>query len=291
VKRTPLSRYLLYLFCGLVFFYLLLPIFIVVPLSFSSAKYMTFPPPGWSLQWYERYFHVRQWTEATLTSMQVALATTLLATILGTLASLALVRYSFRGKTLINAIIMAPMIMPIIITAIAVYGVYVDLQLIGSKFGLILAHTVLAIPIVVTTVTATLRGFDRSLEHAAAVMGAGPIRTFFRVTLPIIQPGVLSGAIFAFITSFDEVVVTLFIAGSTAITLPKQMWDGIRQDVDPTNAAVSSLLIALSVILLLFSNWMVQRQQRLQTAAGTADDLPAGPPDDSSSQRVDRAPA
>ncbi len=251
-------------FCSLVFLFLVLPIFVVIPLSFSSAPYLTFPPPGLSLRWYQNYLFREQWRDATVFSFQVGLLVTLLATVLGTLAAFALVRGRFPGKRLVSAFLISPMIVPVIIMAMAVYFLYARLQLIGTTVGMVMAHTVLAMPLVIVTVSATLKGFDRTLEHAARTLGAGPLQTFFQVTLPIIHPGVISGALFAFITSFDEVVIAIFISGTSAITLPKQMWDGIRTELDPTIAAVSALLITMSILLLLALALLARRMARLR---------------------------
>ena len=232
---------------GLVF--LALPLLVVLPISFSAAKYLTFPPPGWSTQWYARYFDSREWMSATVRSVEVAALTTLAATALGTAAALAL-RRQFRGRAVVSLILLAPMVVPVIIVAIGIYGLYAKLQLVGTLLGLVLAHTVLALPFVVVVVTATLRGFDETLELAAQNLGAGRWQTFRLVTLPLIRPGVVAGALLAFITSFDEVVVAIFVSGSRQPTLPKQMWDGIRTEIDPTVAAVSSLLIVVTTIVL-----------------------------------------
>jgi putative spermidine/putrescine transport system permease protein len=232
-----------------IFVFLVLPLLVVVPISFSAAKYLTFPPPGWSAQWYERYFGSREWMSATLRSVEVAALTTLAATVVGTAAALAL-RRSFRGKALVSLIVVAPMVVPVIIVAIGIYGLYARLQMVGTLAGLVLAHTVLALPFVVVVVTATLRGFDETLELAAHNLGANRWQTFRLVTLPLIRPGVVSGALLAFITSFDEVVVAIFVSGARNPTLPKQMWDGIRTEIDPTVAAVSTLLIAVTTTVL-----------------------------------------
>jgi putative spermidine/putrescine transport system permease protein len=225
--------------------FLALPLLVVLPISFSAAKYLTFPPPGWSTQWYERYFGSREWMSATSRSVEVAVLTTAAATAVGTAAALAL-RRSFRGRSLVQLVILAPMVMPVIITAIAVYGLYARLRLVGTLSGLVLAHTVLALPFVVVVVGATLRGFDETLELAAQNLGANRWQTFRRVTLPLIRPGIVSAALLAFITSFDEVVVAIFVSGARAPTLPKQMWDGIRTEIDPTVAAVSTLMIGVT---------------------------------------------
>ena len=244
------GRFIFYPICTLIFLFLVLPIFIIIPISFSSSRFLEFPPKGFSLQWYVKYFGSRNWTSATLRSFQVGILTTLFATILGTLASFALVRGNFGCKKLIYGIILSPLVIPVIITAIAVYYLFAKLRLIGSLWGLVLAHTVLALPFVVVNVTATIQGFDITIERAALSLGANRLITFFKVTLPIIWPGIMSGALFAFITSFDEVVIAIFLCGSKP-TLPKQMWDGIRIAINPTISAVSSLLIVLSIILLL----------------------------------------
>jgi len=244
------TKWLFYLICTLILLFLVMPIFIIIPISFSASRFLKFPPEGFSLQWYTRYFESRNWISATLRSFEVGILTTILATVLGTLASFALVRGEFGGKRLIYGVILSPLVVPVIITAIGIYYVFSRLQLIGSLMALVVAHTVLALPFVVVNVTATLQGYDVTIERAALSLGANRLKTFFKVTLPIIWPGIMSGALFAFITSFDEVVVAIFLCGSKP-TLPKQMWDGIRIAINPTISAVSSLLIVLSIILLL----------------------------------------
>ena len=249
--QDRLPSCLLYLFCGLVFFYLIMPIFIVIPMSFSSAMFLKFPPPGFSLQWYKNYLTSRDWIDATWVSLRVASATTLIATVLGTLLSFALLRGRFRGKSLIYSVAVSPMIIPLIIVAIAVYFFYSKIHLVGTLTGIIAAHTILATPFVLVIVTSTLKGFDETLERASLSLGANPLKTFLFVTLPMIKAGIISGAFFAFITSFDELVVAIFIAGTHAVTLPKRMWDGIQQEIDPTISAVSSIFIGLSVLLMI----------------------------------------
>jgi putative spermidine/putrescine transport system permease protein len=266
VRRFSLARMLLYGITGLVLFYLIFPVLVVVPVSFSSAAYLQFPPPGLSLQWYQKYFDRRDWVEATFLSIRIALLTSIIATFLGTLASLALVRGRFWGRNLITSFIVSPLIIPSIIVAIGVYFFYARLQIVGNWWALALAHTALAIPFVVINVSATLYGFDERLEFAAMNLGANRWQTFSKVTLPIIRPGVFAGALFAFITSFDELIVALFISGTGAVTLPRKMWDGLRQEIDPTIAAVSSLLIALSVLILLSGELLRLRSERLRTA-------------------------
>lgn len=260
-RAVSWSRLLLGLFSAAVLFYLVAPVLIVIPMSFSAAKYLSFPPPGLSLQWYENFFARSDWTSATIQSIRVALTVMVLSTVLGVVASLALVRGSFPGKELVNLIIVSPLVVPTIIVAIAIYGLYVRLHLVQTFWGLVLAHTVLAIPYVIVNVTATLRGFDIRLEHAAQSLGANGWQTFRYVTLPLISPGIFAGAVFAFIASFDELIVALFIAGARGRTLPMRMFEGLRMEIDPTIAAVSSMLITFSV-LVLASAELVRRRGR-----------------------------
>lgn len=275
--HIALPQIILWLFVAVVLIYLVFPVFVVAPVSFSSAKYLQFPPPGWSLQWYDNYFQRPGWIPATLLSIRVALVTAVLATVLGTAASLGLVRGRFPGRDAINSFIVSPLVVPAIIVAIGVYFVYAQARLVGSWWGLVLAHTALALPFVVTNVSATLHGFDERLEYAAMNLGANRWQTFRRVTLPIIQPGVLAGALFAFITSFDELIVALFISGTGAVTLPRKMWDSLRQEIDPTIAAVSTILITISIIVFVSAELLRQRAERSRTATWVAeeDDLGA----------------
>jgi putative spermidine/putrescine transport system permease protein len=264
-RRGSLGRVALYVVSAAILAYLVFPVFVVVPLSFSSAKYLQFPPPGFSLQWYENYFGRRDWLVATGLSLRVGLATAALATVLGTAASLALVRGRFRGRDAINSFLVSPLIIPTIIVAIGVYFFYARLQIIGSPFALALAHTALAIPFVVVNVSATLYGFDERLEFAAMNLGANRWQTFQKVTLPIIRPGVFAGALFAFITSFDELIVALFVSGTGAVTLPRKMWDALRLEIDPTIAAISSILIAVSILIFVSAELLRQRGERMRT--------------------------
>lgn len=255
---------------GLVLFYLIFPILVIVPLSFSSALYLSFPPPGFSLQWYENFFDRTDWLDAAGLSIWVGGTVMVLATLLGTPAALGLVRGRFWGRKLINAFILSPLIAPVIIVAIGVYFFYARIGVVGNPFALVLAHTSLAVPFVVINVSATLQGFDERLEYAAMNLGATPWRTFWQVTLPVIRPGVLAGAVFAFISSFDELIVALFVSGSTAVTLPRKMWQSIRFEIDPTIAAVSTLLIAFTGALFLTAELLRRRSERLRTAADIA---------------------
>ncbi len=264
-RSIPWTRLVLGLFSALVLFYLVAPVLIVIPMSFSSAQYLSFPPPGFSLQWYQNFFARADWTSAAIQSIRVAVAVMVLSTTLGVAAALALVRGQFPGKELVNLIIVSPLVVPTIIVAIAVYGLYVRLQLVQTFWGLVLAHTVLAIPYVIVNVTATLRGFDIRLEQAAQSLGANAWQTFRYVTLPMISPGIFAGAVFAFIASFDELIVALFIAGARGRTLPMRMFEGLRMEIDPTIAAVSSMLIVFSVVVLATAE-LVRRKGRSEAA-------------------------
>lgn len=260
-RAIPWARIVLGIFSTLVLLYLVAPVLIVIPMSFSAAKYLSFPPPGLSLQWYENFFARSDWTSATIQSIRVAFMVMVLSTVLGVAASLALVRASFPGKEIVNLIIVSPLVVPAIIVAIAIYGLYVQLRLVQTFWGLVLAHTVLAIPYVIVNVSATLRGFDIRLEQAAQSLGANGWQTFRHVTLPLISPGIFAGAVFAFIASFDELIVALFIAGARGRTLPMRMFEGLRMEIDPTIAAVSSMLITFSVLVLASAELVRRRSQ------------------------------
>jgi putative spermidine/putrescine transport system permease protein len=252
---------LLLVFVALILLIMIAPILVVVLLSFSSASYLTFPPPAFGVRWYGEYLGSRDWIAATLLSFQVAGAVVVLSTTLGTLATLGLSRLPAVARMLATGLILSPLIMPTIIVAIGAYYAFARYGLVGTPAGLILAHTCLAVPFVVTSVGASLAGFDRRLEQAALSLGATPIGTFRQVTLPLIFPGVLVGALFAFITSFDELVVSLFLSGANAVTLPRRMWEDLRYALDPTIAAVSTLTILLTVVPLLWAHMISRRGQ------------------------------
>lgn len=255
----------IYCFTWLVFIYLIFPVFIIIPLSFSSSLFLEFPPKGFSLMWYRRFFTDFQWLDATKVSFIVAIFTTVFATVLGTMAAIGLVRGRFPGRNVLYTLFLSPMIMPLVVVAIALYFLFVRLHLVGTYAGLIMAHTVLAIPFVVVTVTAVLQGFDRTLEHAAMSLGADRFQTFYRVTLPLISPGIFSGALFAFITSFDEIIIAIFITGTSAVTLQKKIWDSIRLEINPMVTSIASLLILLSVIILVGSEMLRRRAEKYKS--------------------------
>lgn len=284
--------------CALIFIFLITPILIIVPLSFNAEPYFTFTsgmlsfdPDAYSLRWYADIFHNgmanpdategwwadmwqnAQWVRATKNSFIIGFWATALATSFGTLAAIGLSRSEMPYKGLIMSILISPMIVPLIVTAAGMFYFYSNdfnpfiegkQALAGSKMGVILAHAALGTPFVIITVTSTLVGFDNSLTRAAANMGAGPVRTFFKVQMPLILPGVISGGLFAFITSFDEVVAVLFLASPEDKTIPRQMWSGIREQISPTILAVATILVIISIALLTVLELLRRRSERLR---------------------------
>lgn len=256
--------WILWVSAGLVLFFLMAPILAIIPLSFNSGQFLTYPLDGFSLRWYEDFITTERWMRSLTNSLIVGISATLLATTLGTLAALGLARARFPGKGLVMAVLLSPMIVPLVITAVGFYLFFAPLGLVASYPGLIMAHTALASPFVVITVSATLQGFDVILARAAASLGAPPLTAFRRVTLPLIAPGVISGALFAFAISFDEVVVVLFVAGPEQRTLPREMFSGIRENISPTITAVATILIVVSVVLLATMELLRRRNERLR---------------------------
>lgn len=242
--------------CALTLLFLLLPILVIIPLSFNQSTLLLYPIQSFSLRWYESLFQSDDWARATTNSFIVAPASTAIATVLGTLAAAGLHRAEFRGKGLLMAVLISPMIVPLVVTGLGVYLFFAPYGLANSYISLILALAAIGAPFVVTTVSATLQGFDPNLLRASYSLGAGPFRTFFHVTLPIIAPGVIAGALFAFATAFDEIVITLFLAGPEQVTLPRQMFAGIRENISPVIAAVATILILFSTALLLVLEWL-----------------------------------
>lgn len=231
--------------------YLVIPTLIVIPLSFTDRPSFAFPPQGWSVRYYRTFLTEPVWRDALLTSVKLGLAVMVVATLLGTAAAVALVRGRFPGKAFLNGLLLAPMIVPVIVIAVATFGVFLRWQLVGSFTGFLLAHTVLALPFVIVTVSSALRTFDDRLELAAASLGAPPLTRLRRVTLPLVLPGVLSGAVFAFVTSFDEVVVALYLQSPQMRTLPVRMYTSVTSETDPTIAAASTLVLVVTTLLIL----------------------------------------
>lgn len=247
---------------GLVVVFLMAPILAIIPLSFNAEPFFTYPMPGFSLRWYDDFFGSTVWLLSLKNSVIVAVFSTMLATVLGTMAAIGLTRPDCPARATLTAILISPMIVPVVVSAVGIYYAFAAVGLLNSLTGLVLAHTALGAPFVVITVTATLAGFDYNLMRAASNLGASPFTATRLVMLPLIAPGVISGALFAFVTSFDEVVVALFIAGSEQRTLPRQMWSGVREQLSPTIAAVATLLILVSTLLLLTMQWLQRRVER-----------------------------
>lgn len=227
--------------------YLLLPLVIVIPVSFGEDQWLQFPPQSVSLRWYRSYFSDPGFVTATVTSFWIACVVSLLATVIGTVTALGLSRARFRGKNILYGLIIAPLIIPIIIFALALFILFNQLRMTGSVVGLILAHVVLALPFPVLIVSAALQQFDATLERAGRILGATPVRVFRHITLPYLMPAALASAIFSFFISFDELVIALFITGRWD-TLPKRIWSDLRLEIDPTIAAVASILIAITLV-------------------------------------------
>lgn len=257
--------------CGLVLFFLVAPIVVIIPLSFNAVpfftfteKMLTFDPDGYSLKWYKDFLFNLNWQGAVENSFIIAVFSTLLSTTLGTVAALGLSRAEMPAKTVVMGILISPIVVPLIISAAGMFFFYTDIGLASTHLGVILAHAALATPFVVITVTATLVGFDRNLIHAAATLGASPLTTFRRIIVPLILPGVISGALFAFVTSFDEVVVVKFIGSYEQRTIPWAMFSGIREQISPTILAVATLLVLLSICLLVVVELLRRRNERLR---------------------------
>jgi putative spermidine/putrescine transport system permease protein len=244
--------------------FLAAPILIVAIVSFSSANYLTFPPPALSLRWYRVYFGSSEWLVPTALSLAIAGAVVVLATVLGTLAALGVARLPRALRAPVAGLVLSPLVVPGIVVAIGIYYAYSRYGLVGSPVGIVLGHTCLAVPFVVTSVSANLVGLDRRLEQAALGLGATPLGAFRQITLPLIRPGILVGALFAFISSFDELLVALFLSGTGAITLPRRIWDDLRFAIDPTIAAVSTLTIALTLMILAAVYLTRRRFERLR---------------------------
>ena len=246
-----------------VLFFLIAPLIVIFPLSFSSGEILTLPVPGYSLRWYEDFFLTERWLDATKNSFIVGFATMIIATLLGTTAAYGINLTNFRGKTIVLALLALPMVVPLIVTAASMYLAFSVVGLANSLWGLVVAHTIVATPYVLITVLASLRTFDPNLMRGALSLGAPPVTAFREVVLPMIRPGVAAGAIFAFATSFDELVIAIFITSPGEFTLPRQMFAGLREFLSPTITAAAVIMILLSFVLLAISEWVRRRGEKL----------------------------
>ncbi len=252
-------RHLYYAICSLILMFLACPVLVVVPISFSSSSYLEFPPRGLSLRWYNEFFGSNTWAPSMLVSIKVAAMTMVLTIILATASAFALTMTPIRGKGALRAILLSPMIIPHIVVAIAVYGWFSTLGLIGTSAGLVAVYTAFALPFAAIVMNASLEGFDRTLERAALNLGATKLRAFWSVTLPSVLPGLLVAGLFSFVIAFDELVVAMFLSGTTATTLPKRMWDGLHTEINPTIAVASTVLLTTSVTLFVCAQIAMRR--------------------------------
>jgi len=240
--------------------WLIAPVLVVIPISFTGRDSFEFPPSTWSLNYYEKFFTDPSWRDAFVTSLTLGCAVAVVSVIIGTMAAFALVRGNFPGKSVINGLVLAPMIMPGIVVAVAVFGVFLTWRLTGSFSGFLLAHTMLAVPFVVITVSTSLRAYDSILDLAGASLGANWWTRTFRITLPLITPAMLTGALFAFVTSFDEVVIALYLQSPIYRTLPVKMYASVTGEVDPTIAAASTVILAFTTAVILGTTFMRRKK-------------------------------
>lgn len=264
MKALNLPKLLLGLTCLLIAVWLVAPTLVVIPMSLGEKKSLAFPPSGFSLKWYHNFFTNPQWFDSLIVSLKVAFMVSIVATVIGTMAALGIERLKGKGGGLIRALLITPMVVPGVVLAVGIYAVYLDTRLVGTWTGYVFAHTLLAIPFVVIAVGASLSVFDARLETAAASLGASRLSTFFTVTLPLVMPGILSGALFAFVTSFDEVIVSLFITSPTLKTLPVQIFSSMTRDADPTVAAVGSLIFVITTLAIGMGLVLGSRKGRLK---------------------------
>ncbi len=247
---THASRLWLYAAGVLVMVFLVLPTLLVIPMSFSASQYLEFPPRQWSLRWYQSYFNSASWMQATSTSLKAGLLTALVATPMGTLAAYGLLVSRLRHAGLLTVLLITPMVVPVILIGIGVFYAYVRLKLVNTLPGLVLAHSMLAIPVVMMVVSSALKSFDFDQERVARSLGASRLKAFLLVTLPQIRFTVITGAVLAFLTSFDEIIVSLFVSGGEHSTLTRNMFNALRDQVDPTIAAISTLIVVVTSLLL-----------------------------------------
>lgn len=268
--RKSIPRVLLVIIATLVLAFMLVPTFFVVPVSFTAGSFMSLPPQGLSLRWYHVYLDSPTWWSATTRSLSVATTTALLSTILGAGAAFVLARQRVPGRVAIMSLILAPLILPRIITAVALFYLFARLGLVGTQLGLVLGHTALAVPAVVVTVLAVMRSYDVRQDQAAWSLGANRWKAFYYITLPQIRPGLLAAFLFAFVTSFDDLTVALFVSGGSSATLPKQMWNDLLLQVNPTLAAVSTVVLAIATVLIVLAELLRRRVSRYASTSPNA---------------------
>jgi len=250
LNRMGPGRFGLYAIGLFVALFLLTPILFIGALSFGDSQWLKFPPPGWTLKWYEQLFSDERWLQSFWTSMKIGICVMVLSVGLGLPASIALVRGRFRGRALLRAFFISPMIVPLVILAIAIYAVLLRAHLAGSFIAFVCGHLIIALPFAVICITNALEGFDESIERAARICGATPLQVQWRITIPSIKLGIFAGALFSFLASWDEVVVSIFMASPNLQTLPVRMWSSVRLDITPVIASASTVLIVLTGLVL-----------------------------------------
>ncbi|PWC13447.1 ABC transporter permease [Brenneria corticis] len=244
----------------LVLLFLALPIIIIFPLALSPSAYLTFPPGGFSLRWVEKVLTDSAWLDSLWLSFRIAIMSTLLAMLLSLLLALALVRYRFSGKKIIYVLVLLPLIVPNIIAALSLFFFFSSVDIFNSISAIIIGHTIISLPIATIIISSTLQGIDSQLEYSAMSLGAGNFTVFRRITFPLAAPGMISAAIFSFLSSFDELLIAMFMAGNEAQTLSVRIWNSVQFQLDPTIAAVSVLLVLITIITLLTANWLTKQR-------------------------------
>lgn len=262
-QNEKTGRLVLGIFAAMVFVFLVIPTILVVPMSFTETRYLTFPPHGFSLQWHQEFFTDSRWVEPTIFSLKLATLTTIVSLVIGTMASLALVRGIIPGKRVLHLFFLSPMMVPLIVTAFAVYGMFANFRLIGTLPGLVIAHTIIGVPYAILVITANLYRFDTSLELAARNLGASAFKTFMYITLPIIKPGIIAAGVFCFIESLDELVLVLFLVGTTRMTLPLRMFSEITFRIAPTVAAASTVFIIAAIGTIIALSFIEKKEKSM----------------------------
>lgn len=263
-RTERISRLLLAIFATLVLIFLIVPILAILPLSVNDSNFLTYPMRGFTLHWYRDVFASEKWRLAVENSFLIGIPAAFIASVLGTLAAIGLSLADFRGKALVTALLLSPLVVPIVIVAVGLYFFFAPLGLTQTYTGLIMAHAALGAPFVVVTVSSALASFDRNLARAASSLGAPPLTVFRKIMLPLVRPGVISGALFAFAVSFDEVVTILLLAAPQQRTIPREMFDGLRDSLNPSITAVATMLVTLAILLLLVVEWLRVRNERLR---------------------------
>ncbi len=262
-QNGKVGKFILGTFVGIIFIFLVIPTILVVPMSFTETRYLVFPPEGFSLQWHQEFFTDKRWVEPTIFSLKLASLTTVVSLVIGTMASLALVRGIIPGKRIVHLFFLSPMMIPLIVTAFAVYGMFANLRLIGTLPGLVIAHTIIGVPYVILVIMANLYRFDTSLELAARNLGANAFKTFMYITLPLIKPGIIAAGVFCFIESLDELVLVLFLVGTTKMTLPLRMFSEIEFRIAPTVAAASTVFIVAAIGTIIVLSFIEKKEKSM----------------------------